>query len=34
VSNSYKSRRDEFSTLANSTGWQLAGEWERDGFAV
>ncbi|MDZ7584090.1 MAG: L-histidine N(alpha)-methyltransferase [Thiobacillus sp.] len=31
---SYKFRRDEFSALANSAGWQLAGEWEHDGFAV
>lgn len=31
---SYKFRRDEFSALANNAGWQLAGEWEHDGFAV
>ncbi|MBW8458451.1 MAG: L-histidine N(alpha)-methyltransferase [Thiobacillus sp.] len=34
MSNSYKFRRDESSALANSAGWQLAGEWEHDGFAV
>ena len=31
---SYKFRRDEFSTLARTAGWHLAGEWEHDGFAV
>jgi len=31
---SYKFRRDEFSTIAKNAGWQLAAEWERDGFAV
>ncbi len=31
---SYKFRCDEFGTLAQHAGWQLAGEWERDGFAV
>lgn len=31
---SYKFRRDEFSALAYNAGWQLADEWERDGFAV
>ena len=31
---SYKFRRDEFSAIAKSAGWQLAGEWEQDGFAV
>ena len=31
---SYKFRRDEFSALARTAGWQLAGEWEQDGFAV
>ena len=31
---SYKFRRDEFSALARTAGWQLAGEWEHDGFAV
>ena len=31
---SYKFRRDEFSALARSAGWQLDGEWELDGFAV
>lgn len=31
---SYKFRRDEFSALARTAGWQLAGEWELDGFAV
>ena len=31
---SYKFRCDEFSAIANSAGWQLAGEWEQDGFAV
>ena len=32
--NSYKFRQDEFSTLAQSAGWQLANEWEQDGFAL
>ena len=32
--NSYKYRCDEFSAIANSAGWKLKGEWERDGFAV
>ena len=31
---SYKFRRDEFSAIAKSAGWQLAGEWVQDGFAV
>jgi dimethylhistidine N-methyltransferase len=31
---SYKFRCDEFAALARSAGWQLAGEWEHDGFAV
>ena len=31
---SYKFRRDEFAALARTAGWQLAGEWELDGFAV
>lgn len=31
---SYKFRRDEFSAIAKSAGWQLAAEWEQDGFAV
>jgi len=31
---SYKFRCDEFSAIAKSAGWQLAGEWEQDGFAV
>jgi len=31
---SYKFRCDEFSAIARSAGWQLAGEWEQDGFAV
>ena len=31
---SYKFRCDEFSALARTAGWQLAGEWEHDGFAV
>jgi dimethylhistidine N-methyltransferase len=31
---SYKFRRDEFSAIAKSAGWQLADEWEQDGFAV
>ena len=32
--NSYKYRCDEFGGIANSAGWKLKGEWERDGFAV
>lgn len=32
--NSYKFRCDEFSAIAERAGWHLAGEWERDGFAV
>jgi dimethylhistidine N-methyltransferase len=32
--NSYKFRRDEFSVIAKSAGWQQTGEWEQDGFAV
>ncbi len=32
--NSYKYRSDEFSTLAAQAGWQRAGEWALDGFAV
>ena len=31
---SYKFRCDEFSALAGTAGWQLASEWEHDGFAV
>lgn len=31
---SYKFRCDEFSALARTAGWQRAGEWEHDGFAV
>jgi dimethylhistidine N-methyltransferase len=31
---SYKFRCDEFSALAGGAGWQLAGEWQHDGFAV
>src|SRR5574340_728140 len=31
---SYKFRADEFSALAQTAGWQLAGEWDHDGFAV
>ena len=31
---SYKFRCDEFSALARTAGWQPAGEWELDGFAV
>lgn len=31
---SYKFRCDEFSALAQAAGWQLAGEWQHDGFAV
>ena len=31
---SYKFRRDEFSALAKTAGWQLKAEWEHDGFAV
>jgi len=31
---SYKFRCDEFSALAANAGWQLAGEWEQDGFAI
>ena len=31
---SYKFRCDEFSALARTAGWRLAGEWELDGFAV
>jgi dimethylhistidine N-methyltransferase len=31
---SYKFRCDEFSALAQAAGWQLAGEWQQDGFAV
>jgi dimethylhistidine N-methyltransferase len=32
--NSYKFRGDEFSAIAQSADWQLAGEWQQDGFAV
>jgi len=32
--NSYKYRCDEFSSIAASAGWRLAGEWEKSGFAV
>lgn len=32
--NSYKFRRDEFSALAQDAGWQLASEWELNGFAI
>jgi dimethylhistidine N-methyltransferase len=31
---SYKFRRDEFSTIAGNAGWELANEWEQQGFAV
>ena len=31
---SYKYRSDEFAALARAAGWQLAGEWLHDGFAV
>lgn len=31
---SYKFRRDEFSTIAGNAGWELADEWELQGFAV
>lgn len=31
---SYKFRCDEFSALASGAGWQRAGEWQHDGFAV
>ena len=31
---SHKFRRDEFSALARTAGWQREGEWEHDGFAV
>jgi dimethylhistidine N-methyltransferase len=31
---SYKFRCDEFAALARAAGWQLAGEWAHDGFAV
>ena len=31
---SYKFRCDEFAGLARTAGWQLAGEWTHDGFAV
>ncbi|KVW94716.1 L-histidine N(alpha)-methyltransferase [Thiobacillus denitrificans] len=31
---SYKFRRDEFSAIATNAGWQLAAEWEHDGFAI
>jgi uncharacterized SAM-dependent methyltransferase len=31
---SYKFRCDEFSALARTAGWQLAGEWQYSGFAV
>jgi dimethylhistidine N-methyltransferase len=31
---SYKFRRDEFSEIGKNAGWQLADEWEYDGFAV
>jgi L-histidine N-alpha-methyltransferase len=31
---SYKFGCDEFSALARSAGWQLANEWQHDGFAV
>ena len=31
---SYKFRRDEFSAIAKNAGWQLAAEWQHDGFAV
>ncbi len=31
---SYKFRSDEFSALAHNAGWQLAAEWDHDGFAV
>jgi dimethylhistidine N-methyltransferase len=32
--NSWKYRRDEFSVLAASAGWQLIRDWELDGFCV
>lgn len=32
--NAYKFRRDEFSALARDAGWELAAEWELDGFAT
>jgi dimethylhistidine N-methyltransferase len=31
---SYKFRCDEFAALARDAGWQLAREWQHDGFAV
>lgn len=31
---SYKFHGDEFSALARTSGWQPAGEWAHDGFAV
>jgi dimethylhistidine N-methyltransferase len=31
---SYKFGCDEFSALAQSVGWQLANEWQHDGFAL
>lgn len=31
---SYKFRCDEFSSLAKTAGWSLAGEWQHEGFAV
>lgn len=31
---SYKYRSDEFAALARAAGWQPAGEWLQDGFAV
>ncbi len=31
---SYKFRCDEFSAMAKTAGWALAGEWQHDGFAV
>jgi len=31
---SYKFRRDEFSAIAKNASWQLAAEWEHDGFAI
>jgi len=32
--NSYKFRGDEFGAIAESAGWSMRGEWERDGFAI
>ena len=32
--NSYKFNCDEFSKIAKTAGWDLSGEWEKDGFAV